>query len=350
MDPAPPTVTIRARPRTDCPLCGRTGPLVHERLRDRMGNAPGAWSLRRCPGEECGILWLDPVPLPEDLPLAYREYFTHDAPPARPPSAVRRLALAARRGYHARFRGAPEVGLPGWQRAAGLLPLLYPVWRAELEFRAMHLDAVPGGRLLEVGCGNGDLLAGVRDLGWEVEGVDFDPGAVAAARRRGLAVREGDLASCGFPAGTFDAVVMVHVIEHVPDPRATMAEARRVLKPGGRMVLVTPNPGSRGHGCFGSAWSALEPPRHLHLFPPATLGRLVAGAGFAVERLGTSVRGTHQIVTWSLSIARSGRFEVTAVPGVGDRIRGHLFTVATWLSLLFRPFAGEETVLVARAI
>ena len=61
---------MRTVPRPNCPLCGEAGPLLYEGLRDRMGDAPGAWGFRDCPGDACGILWLDPAPVAEDRPLA----------------------------------------------------------------------------------------------------------------------------------------------------------------------------------------------------------------------------------------------------------------------------------------
>jgi SAM-dependent methyltransferase len=313
-----------------------------------MGDAPGSWGHRLCPESRCGILWLDPMPLAEDLPRAYRRYFTHAGRPPRPDGALRRLALAARAGYLAsRWGVRPEAAGAG-SRLLGLLARLHPAWRDELDLRAMHLRARPGGRLLEVGCGSGDLLAGAGDHGWTVEGVDFDPAAVAVARGRGLSVREGDLASCRFPDASFDAVVGVHVVEHVPDPRAFLAEARRVLAPGGRLVLVTPNLRSRGARRFGDAWRELDPPRHLHLFPPETLRRVVEETGFTAETLSTGLRDARGVHAGSRAIERGGRFTMGDPGTAGDRFGGRLFLLASWLARVADPLCAEETILVAR--
>src|SRR5689334_14686643 len=205
-----------------CPLCGAEGATVRSGLRDRMYDAPGTWGHRRCPAPGCGVLWLDPMPRPEDLPSFYRSYFTHGERPPKADGPVRRLAMAVRRGYLAsRWGCGTGSGL------LGVLARLHPPWRDELDLRAMHMAARPGARLLEVGCGNGDLLEGAAAHGWRAEGVDFDPAAVAAARARGLDVREGDLASGDYPDGAFDAVAAVHLVEHVPDPRGFLAEAAR---------------------------------------------------------------------------------------------------------------------------
>jgi SAM-dependent methyltransferase len=345
---AAPGEGIRARPRSDCPLCGAPGVVLDEGLRDRMGDAPGAWGHRLCPEPRCGVLWLDPVPLPEDLPRAYRCYFTHEERPPKPDGALRRLVLAARAGYLAGRWGCRAAETGAGSRLLGLLARLHPAWRDELDLRAMHLRARPGARLLEVGCGSGDLLAGARDHGWAVEGVDFDPAAVAVARRRGLAVREGDLASCRFPGGSFDAVAAVHLVEHVPDPRAFLAEAARVLAPGGRLVLVTPNLRSRGRRRFGAAWRELDPPRHLHLFPPQTLRRLAEEAGLGAESLRTGVRDARGVFAGSRAIAASGRFRMGDPGPAGERLRSLLFLLGSAAARLADPLCAEETILVAR--
>jgi SAM-dependent methyltransferase len=326
-------------PGAACPLCGAEGTALRSGLGDRMYDAPGTWGHRLCPAPACGLLWLDPMPRPEDLPSFYRAYFTHGERPPKGDGPLRRMAMAVRRGYLASRwkcgRGSSVLGL---------LARLHPPWRDELDLRAMHMEGKPGGRLLEVGCGNGDLLAGARDHGWAAEGLDFDPAAVAAARARGLSVREGDLSSAAFPASAFDAVVAVHLVEHVPDPAAFLDEAARVLAPGGRLVLVTPNLRSRGARRFGAAWRELDPPRHLHLFPPRTLARLVEGRGFRVDSLRTSLRDARGVYSGSRSIERTGR---CAMGEAGEPVRGRLFVLGSILARLLDPLSAEETILVA---
>jgi SAM-dependent methyltransferase len=125
----------------------------------------------------------------------------------------------------------------------------------------------PGARILDVGCGRGVLL-----------GAEAVQGADPRARIR-IAPR---LEAAGFPAEHFDQVVVWHVLEHVPEPRATLAEIRRVLRPGGRLVVAVPNFSSWQARWAGPAWFHLDPPRHLYHFPLAGLLRLLDGAGFRV--------------------------------------------------------------------
>jgi SAM-dependent methyltransferase len=99
----------------------------------------------------------------------------------------------------------------------------------------------PPGRLLDVGAGIGELLALAREAGWQAVGVDVDPAVVAYARARGLDVRLGDLPTLELTAASFDLVTLWNVIDFVSDPIGLLRECRRVLAPGGRVFVRTPN-------------------------------------------------------------------------------------------------------------
>jgi SAM-dependent methyltransferase len=216
-----------------------------------------------------------------------------------------------------------------------------------MEFAAMHLPAVRGGRLLEVGCGSGQALRVLAELGWDAEGVDFDRAAVEHARARGLSVRHGSVREQEYAAESFDAVVMSHLIEHVPDPLRVLEECRRVLKPGGRLVAVTPNARSFGHTLFREHWFALDPPRHLILFHLDTLRSLAEAAGLTVHRLVSTSRGARQIWIYSRQIRDTGAADMSRPPGIGSRLAGLGFEVAEAARLLVNPAIGEEILLVA---
>src|SRR5262249_14249516 len=154
---------------------------------------------------------------------------------------------------------------------------------------AMHLRAPQNGaRVLDVGCGSGVLLARMQALGWQVEGIEVDPDGVNAARARGVQVRLGTLEQQKFIDNYFEAVHSAHVIEHVFDPLSLLRECYRILKPGGTLIVLTPNIASLGHKNFGYAWLNLDPPRHLVLFSVKTLGQAAKLAGFNIQRLDTT--------------------------------------------------------------
>ena len=230
--------SIRTRLCPKCFLCERQGELLYESLTDRLYGAPGTWNLRRCPGVECGLVWLDPMPVEEDIGKAYLNYHTHGQGSEPVRTQIRRVGRAVKSNYLS-FKYGYSCGLRRpFNFVIGLMMYLLPGVRANVNHGACHLSARRGGRLLDIGCGSGELLNGMRRLGWEAEGTDSDPKAVEIARGKSLKVH-----LCGTPAelqlasGTFDAVVMSHVIEHLSDPLALLRESHRLLNPGGSLWL-----------------------------------------------------------------------------------------------------------------
>jgi SAM-dependent methyltransferase len=346
--------TIRTLDQRHCLVCGSTGGEIHVGLRDKIFGVPGEWRMRRCYARDCGALWLNPMPTPDDIGKAYVNYYTHTEN-AQPPESESfspaqsfywRAYWNVLDGYlQTRYHYSRGVGAR-WHRLLAPLGLLFAGGLAALDHEASYLPAPrPGGRLLEVGCGDGSQLARKRELGWVVEGLDFDAKAVEAARRRGLTVHAGDLASRRYPPGAFDAMYLTHTFEHVPDPRALAIEAARVLAPGGFLVIQTPNAASWGHSIFQTAWRGLEPPRHLTLHTRGSLRRVAADAGLEVQRLMTTPRLAKFM--WRRSLELAPR-RLRNIRRVSPRIASQLFEVVERCALPLLPDAGEELVLVAR--
>ncbi len=155
------------------------------------------------------------------------------------------------------------------------------------EYLAFVLSKASG-RVLEVGCGFGDLLAELKDAGKDVAGVEINPAAVDFCRKRGLDVRCGTLESAQFPAESFDTAIMWHVIEHVPFPVETLKNILKTLKPGGKLYLYCPNVASYCGTLFGDAWMGWDPPRHLSHFTPETLCRTISASGFKLISITTA--------------------------------------------------------------
>jgi SAM-dependent methyltransferase len=167
--------------------------------------------------------------------------------------------------------------------------------------RLNHARVVVGGRYLDVGCGLGEMVAGMARLGMEAEGVEPSGAAVDRARELGLKVFHGMLHDARYPDAVFDSVSMYHVLEHTPDPVEVLAECRRILKPDGELVVGVPNFESRVRGLVGWCWSALDLPRHLHHFTAGSLEQTARRAGLAVAALETESLPVHvegELATW----------------------------------------------------
>jgi 2-polyprenyl-3-methyl-5-hydroxy-6-metoxy-1,4-benzoquinol methylase len=265
--------------RRECALCGNRGEVIHRHQRDRLFGAAGSWNFRRCADRGCGLIWLDPLPSAEELKAAYRSYYTHAQTHSERRGFLGKLLTKMEQEYwSAEFgysRGRPSPG-----RFLGQLLKLFPLRRRAADGAVRHLRAVPQGCLLDVGCGSGEWLLSMRKRGWKVFGTDFDQQAVDLAAGSGLDVRCGTLADLNFAPESFDAITLSHVIEHVPDPTGTLAECGRLLKPGGQLVIYTPNGASLSHRAFKGNWRGLEPPRHLQIFSAQSLRRVLEQAGF----------------------------------------------------------------------
>jgi ubiquinone/menaquinone biosynthesis C-methylase UbiE len=210
----------------------------------------------------------------------------------------------------------------------------------------MCLDSGEKGRLLDVGCGSGYFLGIMRDAGWDVLGLDNDPEAAKAARELyGVPVIVGTLQEAQLPAQSFDALTLRHVIEHVSDPIGLLTECARVLKPGGKVTIVTPNTRSLAHRRFRDSWRGLEPPRHLYLFSADTLRMAAERARLQVESLSTSARSAGWMWAASHCIQEEGTFSDSDI-GLGLRVRGWAFQMRAEIAVHTSREAGEEAVLL----
>jgi 2-polyprenyl-3-methyl-5-hydroxy-6-metoxy-1,4-benzoquinol methylase len=147
------------------------------------------------------------------------------------------------------------------------------------------LPMIGEGRLLDFGCGGGTFLRRMREHGWRATGLDISAETVERLRGLNLDVLQGTLPHPELAPGSFDLVTMWHSLEHVPDPRHTLVEARRLLAPGGKLLVAVPNIDSLAFRIFGSCWFGLDLPRHLTHFAPWTLHFLLERTGYRVERI-----------------------------------------------------------------
>jgi SAM-dependent methyltransferase len=276
-------------------------------------------------------MWLDPMPHAEDIRNAYTSYYTH------------RQALLRRHG-----KGLTEFVERVLRRAHNFVFLATPVRRERERLDLMYVGNLRPGKLLDVGCGNGNRVVQFQKLGWDAQGQEVDPKAAAEARRiSGAPVHVGPLEEAGFPDSTFDAITMSHVIEHVHDPVGLLQECRRILRLNGTLVIVTPNSQSYGHARFGAFWRGLEPPRHLHLFSQRALHQTAVKAGFTRCNTWTSAANASGFVLGSYENEASASGRPRNATNLIERIKAVVYQFRMSVAHRRHPHSGEECVLKA---
>ncbi len=201
----------------------------------------------RC--RDCGLVYLNPRPAAAALPTIYPDnYYAYDFTSSMP-------------------------GVVRWVKD-----------RVDAMKVRLYLRLLPGpGRILDVGCGDGRILDMLRRHGradWDLWGVEFSDGAAAHARRAGYTVLVGRFEDVALEPASLDLMIMNQLIEHVDDPRAMIAKARAALRPGGHLVIETPNIDSLDARLFRRRyWGGYHFPRHFTLFDARTLAATVSAGG-----------------------------------------------------------------------
>lgn len=156
-----------------------------------------------------------------------------------------------------------------------------------------------GARLLDVGCSIGLFLQLARERGWQGTGIEFGGRARAYARDElGLDVVDVPLERANFPDASFDVVALLSVLEHLNEPRAMLAEARRVLRPGGALYVVTPNVESFACRVLHERAATFDGRNHLVYFSAETLSDILAREGFEPLEVSTRVSSLRPVLEW----------------------------------------------------
>ena len=225
------------------------------------------FGLIRC--QSCGTFRIDPPPLEVDGDAAafYTDYYS-----SRPNAAATATAAVTR-------------GSRFWIVAAAV-PALEIVRE----------------RVADIGCGEGQLCGELEAAGWPtIVGVDVSSTRISRARRRypGVEFYDRPLDQTGVPEASFDLIVMDNVIEHLPEPARMVAGLARYLKPGGQLVVITPNMQSGNFQLLGRRWTPeLAPHAHVFLFTAPSLGQLLSRAGLHVDTIGSFHLKAYSVRAW----------------------------------------------------
>lgn len=257
IDPATGLLSADCARAVPCPLC-RGG--THDRVFVKRG-----YTFVRC--RDCSFVFANPQVVPELVEKIYRR---------------------------------DPLSLELWHRV--LLNETETKWRrAYFEGVLEKINAaVPRGRLLDVGCAVGHFLTVARDAGWDVAGLELSPLGVKHCRDElGLDVRQQMLAEATFPAGSFDAVTLLGVLEHVADPLGLFREVFDAVRPGGAVAVVVPNVESLLCMFLREKNVSFDGRNHLVYFSMRTLKRCFEEAGFEVASGDTVLTGFDNILRYA---------------------------------------------------
>lgn len=210
----------------------------------------GAYDILKCDG--CGLGVTTPFPAPQEV-------------------------AALNRGAY-----APEQRAALYSKRAHELDRRY-----SLQLRRIR-RYVPAGALLDIGCNIGLFVRAAAAAGFSASGAELNEACAAYGREKfGLRISSGALEGGDFAPRSFDVVTMFDVLEHAPAPTALLASAGRLLKPGGLLVVQSPNFGSLMAALFRENWRWLTPPDHLYHFTTSALARLLTAGGFSIAEART---------------------------------------------------------------
>jgi SAM-dependent methyltransferase len=167
----------------------------------------------------------------------------------------------------------------------GLINTLYQrVRKITLEGKAKLVMSrtVPKGKLLDMGAGIGAFLNTMKGKGWEVTGIEPDPGARQQALDLFGIRLEPTSYLAHLPEASFDAITLWHVLEHVHQLQDYVEQLKRLLTPRGRLLIAVPNYTAQDAAIYGGAWAAYDVPRHLYHFTPRSIDTLMQRHGMSV--------------------------------------------------------------------
>jgi SAM-dependent methyltransferase len=285
-DPADTTSTTTLAPPlalervVACPLCGSSDSVAwRANCRDwQQPQAPDRYSYERC--TRCRAHFLATRPQQSELD---RVYFAGYGPYREPPPT----------------KSGGGIGSAVLRRLGRRLTR-----QAERTYTPERL----GETLLDYGCGAPTFLDQAREKGFRTVGADFAEDVLEAVRAHGHeAFLVGEALKNGLPDESVGCVRMSHLVEHLYDPMDALGLVYRKLQPGGRVHISTPNPASLGSALFRRRWHGLHCPRHVVLYQPDVLKRLLREIGFRDISVIQEVGAKDLLRSWGIVLYDRGR-------------------------------------------
>ena len=302
-----------------CILCSKPGWPWFEKA-DKF---PPHEAMRVVRCRDCGLAWVSPRPPPNEIARYYPATYSWRSEPSGRPSAIHRAER--------------------WYR--------FHLLRYETRQLLRNTDLAAGDAVLDVGCSSGDRLLVMQEAGLVPTGVEVSPAADYARKQLGLDVHHGALEEASLKDGRFRAVTLYNVLEHVHDPRPLLREARRIIAPGGWLVVQAPNLGSVQARLLEKYWAAVDVPRDLYYWTPALLARLLEKEGFQGARVEHRTSFLHpptaaiSLVPWSdPQLAWQADAGGSALGGLARRIVWAAVTAAVMAPVWLESFAGASAI------
>jgi SAM-dependent methyltransferase len=284
-----------ASPDVPCPVCGSAAFVRHTRHAAYV----------RC--DSCGLLRNEPFPTPQDVERYYA---------GKSAAGNYSASIAA---FDEQRKGVYRAYLRVLERETGL--------------------QLRGAKVLDAGCFTGLSLEALPESGASPYGLEYQPEAarIAESKFPGRVVNADICAAMGLPHAV-DVVTMTDVIEHVPSPAAALRAVRAALKPGGRLLLTTPDTSSLMARLLGRYWPSYSPIHHLHLFDGRNLERLLRQEGFD-PLYARPLWKTYSLeyVRWILQHQHPGAASI-------------LKALPRFISKAPLPLNGGERIVIARAV
>jgi len=267
----------------NCDLCGGEETDLLLVARDFYNNIPGVFRVVRC--KKCGFVYTNPRPYGEEL----LKYYPDEAGYFKPVFVKEQVGKVfnLKKRLHdkvlATYRGYARLPNSNWLERVFLIPIHL------LAKKNWEVNGIPefrrNGKLLEIGCSYGQYLKQMKELGWDVAGIEPNKKAAEfGSKEYGIRIINDTFENVNITE-KFDAIVMRMVLEHLPGPSKALKKAYELLKEDGQLIIIVPDFSGIEFWLFREHCYGLHVPNHLNHFTPLTIRQYCKNIGFRVEKI-----------------------------------------------------------------